>query len=57
MNIAFERMKLYTSWPGVKQEIEYYVKYCETCQKNKIIQRKTTLPLQFTDTWSSLAKL
>jgi len=50
MNIAFERMKLYTSWPGVKQEIEYYVKYCETCQKNKIIQRKTTLPLQFTDT-------
>ena len=50
MNRTFDRIKLYTSWPGMKQEIENYVKHCETCQKNKITQRKTKLPLQITDT-------
>ena len=50
MKGTFERIKLYTSWPGMKQEIENYVKQCETCQKNKITQRKTKLPLQITDT-------
>jgi hypothetical protein len=50
MNRTFERIKLYTSWPGMKQEIENYVRHCETCQKNKITQRKTKLPLQITDT-------
>jgi hypothetical protein len=50
MNRMFERIKLYTSWPGMKQEIENYVRHCETCQKNKITQRKTKLPLQITDT-------
>ena len=50
MNRTFERIKLYTSWPGMKQEIEDYIKYCDICQKNKITQRKTKLPLQITDT-------
>jgi hypothetical protein len=50
MNRTFERIKLYTSWPGMKQEIVNYVKHCETCQKNKISQRKTKLLLQITDT-------
>jgi hypothetical protein len=50
MNRTFERIKLFTSWPGMKQEIENYVKHCETCQKNKITQRKTKLQLQITDT-------
>jgi hypothetical protein len=36
MNRMFEGIKLYTSWPGMKQEIENYVRHCETCQKNKI---------------------
>ena len=49
MNRTFKRIKLFTSWPGMKQEIENYVKHCETCQKNKIPQRKTKLPLQITD--------
>ena len=30
--------------------IENYVRHCETCQKSKITQRKTKLPLQITDT-------
>ena len=50
MNRTFKRIKLFPSWPGMKQEIENYVKHCETCQKNKITQRKTKLPLQITDT-------
>lgn len=50
MNRTFERIKLYTSWPGMKQEIVNYVKHCDTCEKNKISQRKTKLLLQITDT-------
>jgi transposase InsO family protein len=42
-------IKLYTSWPGMKQEIEDYIKHCDICQ-NKITQKKTKLPLQITDT-------
>ena len=50
MNRNFERIKLYTFWPGMKQEIEDHIKHCDICQKNKIMQRKTKLPLQITDT-------
>ena len=50
MNRIFERIKLYTSWSGMKQEIENYVRHCETCQKNKTTQRKTKLPLKIIDT-------
>jgi hypothetical protein len=50
MNRTFERIELYTSWTGIKHEIENYVKHCEICQKNKLTQRKTKLPLQITDT-------
>jgi transposase InsO family protein len=50
LNRTFERIKLYTSWPGMKHEIENYVKHYEICQKNKITQRKTKLHLQIADT-------
>jgi len=50
MNRTFVGIKLYTSWPGMKQKIENYVRHCETCQMNKITQRKTKLPLQITNT-------
>jgi len=50
MNRTFDRIKQYISWPGMKKEIEVYVKQCEDCQKNKITQNKTKLPLQITDT-------
>jgi hypothetical protein len=36
MNKIYERMKLFTTWPGMKQEIENYIKRCEVFQKNKI---------------------
>ena len=50
MNRTFDRIKLYTSWLGMKQKIEDYIRQCDVCQKNKITQRKTKLPLQITDT-------
>ena len=50
MNRTLDRIKLYTSWPGMKQEIEDYIRQYDVCQKNKITQRKTKLPLQITDT-------
>jgi hypothetical protein len=49
MNRTFDRLKQYISWPGMKKEIEDYVRQCEICQKNKITQNKTKLPLQITD--------
>jgi hypothetical protein len=42
-------IKQYISWPGMKKEIEDYVRQCEICQKNKITQNKTKLRLQITD--------
>jgi len=33
MNKTYERMKLFITWPGMKQEIEDYIKKCEICQK------------------------
>jgi len=31
MNRTFDRIKLYTSWPGMKQEIEDYIRQCDIC--------------------------
>jgi transposase InsO family protein len=50
MNRIFGRLKQYISWPGMKKEIEDYRRQCEVCQKYKITQNKTKLPLQITDT-------
>jgi hypothetical protein len=50
INRTFERIKLHTFWPGMKQEIEDYIKSCDVCQKNKITQRKTKLTLKITNT-------
>ena len=50
MNRTNDRLKLFTSWPGMEQELEEYVRQCETCQKNKIKQNKTKLPMKITTT-------
>jgi len=50
MNRTVDRIKLYTSWPGMKQDIEDYIRKCEVCQNNKIIQRKMKPSLKITDT-------
>jgi len=50
MNRTYDRIKLFTSWPGMKQELEDYIRPCEICQKNKITQNKTKLPMKITTT-------
>jgi hypothetical protein len=48
MNRIYDRMKLFTTWPGMKQELEQYIRQCETCQKNKITQKKTKMSMKIT---------
>jgi hypothetical protein len=50
MNKTYERMKLFATCPGMKQEIENYIKKCEICQKNKITKYKVKIPLHITTT-------
>jgi hypothetical protein len=50
MNRTYDRLKLFTSWPGMKQDLEKYIRRCETCQKNKIIQNEIKLPMKITST-------
>jgi hypothetical protein len=50
MNRTYEKIRLFSSWPGMKQEIEKYIRCCKVCQKNKITQNKTKFPLQITTT-------
>jgi len=49
MNRTYDRLKLFTTWPGMKQELEY-IRQCEICQKNKITQNKTKMPMKITTT-------
>ena len=50
MSRTYDRMKLFTTWPGMKQELEEYIRPCEICQRNKITQNKTKLPIKITTT-------
>lgn len=50
MNRTYDRLKLFTSWPGMKQDLEEYVRRFETCQQNKITQNKTRMPMKITTT-------
>lgn len=49
MDRTFKRIKLYTSWSGMKQEIENYVKRHGICERNRITQKKMNLPLHCMD--------
>jgi len=50
MNRTYDGMNLLTTWPGMKQELEEYIRQCETCQKNKITQNTTKMPMKITTT-------
>ena len=49
-NRTYDRLKLFTSWPGMKQELEKHIRQCEVCQKNKITKNKTKLPIKIKTT-------
>jgi len=44
MNKIYERMKLFTTWPGMKQEMENYIKKCEIVRKTKLHNVKLKCP-------------
>jgi hypothetical protein len=50
MNRTYDRMKQFTTWPGMKQELEEYIRKCDICQRNKITQNKTRMPMKITTT-------
>jgi hypothetical protein len=50
MNRTCDRINLFTFWPGMKQDLEEYIKQCDICQRNQITQNKTKLPMKITTT-------
>lgn len=50
MGRTYERIKQYYTWPGMKADVENFIKTCESCQKNKVTQAKTKQPLELTPT-------
>ena len=47
---TYDRLKLYVTWPGMFQNVEYYIRKCEVYQKNKFTGPYVEAPLQETDT-------
>jgi len=39
-----------TTWPGMKQELQEYIRQCENSQKNRITQNKTMMQMKITTT-------
>jgi transposase InsO family protein len=54
MNRTYKRLRHFINWDGMKTDVEEYIKKCEKCQKNKMTQCHTRLPLTITDTPSSV---
>jgi hypothetical protein len=54
MNRTYKRLKHFINWEGMKSDIEEYIQKCEKCQKNKMTQCHTRLPLTITDTPSAV---
>jgi hypothetical protein len=50
MNTTYDRIKRFATWPGMKKELEEYIRQCDVCQRNKITQNKTKLPMKITTT-------
>ena len=51
INRTVERIKLYTTWPNIVEDVTKYIKICETCQKMKH-SKENKCQLQNTDTQS-----
>ena len=39
------KLKQFINWPGMKNDVENYIRVCEKCQKNKMTQCHTRMPL------------
>lgn len=49
VNRTVERIKLYTSWPNMVDDVTKFIKACKTCQLNKVTQLPIKQPLIITD--------
>lgn len=50
---TYKRIKTKYKWPNMKSDIKKYIKSCESCQKNKLVRKKTKLPMELTTTSST----
>jgi hypothetical protein len=53
MNRTYKRLRHFINWEGMKCDVEEYIQKCEKCQKNKMMQCHTRLPLTKIDTLST----
>jgi hypothetical protein len=54
VNKTYKRLKHFISWEGMKRDVEECIQKCEECQKNKMTQCHTRLPLSITDNPSTV---
>lgn len=47
---TYDRIRKYRMWPGMKRDIQEYIRKCESCQKNKVTQHRIKMPLEITKT-------
>jgi hypothetical protein len=50
INRTYRKLRQFINWPGMKTDVEHYIRVCEICQKNKMTQCHTRMPLVITDT-------
>jgi hypothetical protein len=56
MNKTYKRPRYFVKWNGMKDDVENFIQKCEKCQKSKMTQCHTRLPLTVTDTPSTVLK-
>ena len=47
---TYKKIKQKFLWPNMKSDIANFIKHCDSCQKNKIIRKKTLQPMEITTT-------
>lgn len=47
---TYNRIKQYYKWPRMKSDIKNFIKTCESCQKNKLVRKKSKEPMVITTT-------
>jgi hypothetical protein len=57
INLVYRKLKQYINWQGMKSDLEKYIRKCEKCQKNKMTQCHTRMPLTITDTPSIVLEM
>jgi hypothetical protein len=51
---TYRKLKQFMDWSDIKNDVENYIRTCEKCQKNKMTQYHTRMPLVIIDTPSTV---